>query len=370
MPDWEEKNMKRRTKKQLSAKDPTSVTRRKLLKISLSATALTFAPAVIRRARAASDVIVASWGGAYTQAQRTAFFDSFEKDTGSKVVIADFDLSKLQLMVESKNVEWDLITGIQAEQAYAANKNNLIVPINYGTIDKGMLVPGTAGDYFVAAEWYSALISWNNSAIKSGTPAGWADFWDTTKFPGPRALGKEAVITLGAALLADGADPKKLFPIDYDRAFKSLDKIKKDVSVWYTANGQPPQLLVDGQVVMSSAYNGRIQSEIDKGAPLGYSWDQNIANKGGYTVPRGAKNEAGAMQLIAYCLDAKRQAEFAKLIPYGVTNKQAFDYLDPKRRAVLPTAPENIDKAILIDPVWVGDNLNDMTSRLDKYVLG
>jgi putative spermidine/putrescine transport system substrate-binding protein len=346
------------------------INRRRLLQATLGGVALTAAPAIIRDARAASDVIVASWGGAYTQAQKEAFFNDFEKDTGSKVVIADFDLSKLQLMVDSKNVEWDLVTGIQGEQAFVAQKNGLIVPIDYGTIDKGKLVTGTAGEYFVAAEWYSSVISWNNSAVKGEGPASWKDFWDTAKFAGPRSLGKEAVVTLGAALLADGVDPKKLFPMDYDRAFKSLDKIKKDISVWYTANGQPPQLLVDGQVVMSSAYNGRIQSEIDKGAPLSYSWNQNIANTGGYAVPKGAKNEAGAMKLIGFCLDPKRQAKFAKLIPYGVTNSEAFEYLDAKTRAILPTSPENIEKAILVDPVWVGENLNDMTSRLDKYILG
>mgnify|MGYP003315116926 CR=1 FL=1 len=42
-----------------------------------------------------------------------------------------------------------------------------------------------------------------------------------------------------------------------DRAFKKLDTIKNDV-LWWEAGAQPPQMLADGEVVMTSAYNGRI----------------------------------------------------------------------------------------------------------------
>ncbi len=41
-----------------------------------------------------------------------------------------------------------------------------------------------------------------------------------------------------------------------DRAFAVLDRIKDDV-IWWEAGAQPPQLLADGEVAMSTAYNGR-----------------------------------------------------------------------------------------------------------------
>ena len=37
-----------------------------------------------------------------------------------------------------------------------------------------------------------------------------------------------------------------------DRAFASLDKIKKHV-VWWEAGAQPPQMLADGEVTMTTA---------------------------------------------------------------------------------------------------------------------
>jgi putative spermidine/putrescine transport system substrate-binding protein len=64
------------------------------------------------------------------------------------------------------------------------------------------------------------------------------------------------------ALMADGVRrPRSMIvlstPEGVDRAFAKLDTIKKDV-VWWEAGAQPPQLLADGEVVMTTAYNGRI----------------------------------------------------------------------------------------------------------------
>ncbi|WP_442855184.1 extracellular solute-binding protein [Bradyrhizobium sp. CCGE-LA001] len=44
-------------------------------------------------------------------------------------------------------------------------------------------------------------------------------------------------------------------PESVERAFKKLDTIKKEV-VWWQSGAQAPQLLADGWVVMTSAWNG------------------------------------------------------------------------------------------------------------------
>ncbi|WP_283814690.1 extracellular solute-binding protein [Bradyrhizobium australiense] len=50
-------------------------------------------------------------------------------------------------------------------------------------------------------------------------------------------------------------------PEGVDRAFRKLDTIKKEI-IWWTAGAQAPQLLADGQVVMSDAWNGRIHDAV------------------------------------------------------------------------------------------------------------
>ena len=64
------------------------------------------------------------------------------------------------------------------------------------------------------------------------------------------------------ALLADGVAKERVYEVlstqeGLDRAFRKLDTIKDEV-VWWEAGAQPPQLLADGEVVMSTAWNGRI----------------------------------------------------------------------------------------------------------------
>ena len=56
-----------------------------------------------------------------------------------------------------------------------------------------------------------------------------ADFWNVKDFPGKRSLPNFPAYMLPAALMADGVTADKLYPIDLDRAFKRLDKIKKDI---------------------------------------------------------------------------------------------------------------------------------------------
>ena len=49
-----------------------------------------------------------------------------------------------------------------------------------------------------------------------------------------------------------------------DRAFRRARASSSRTSVWWEAGAQPPQLLADGEVVMTSAYNGRLYNAIFK----------------------------------------------------------------------------------------------------------
>ena len=85
--------------------------------------------------------------------------------------------------------------------------------------------------------------------------------------PGRRGLRKYPVDTFENAVLADGVAPDKVYPIDQDRAFKSLDKIRKDVAVWWSGGAQTSQLLKTGELDICVTWNGRAQAAIDEGGP-------------------------------------------------------------------------------------------------------
>jgi hypothetical protein len=87
-------------------------------------------------------------------------------------------------------------------------------------------------------------------------PTTWADFWDTKKIPGKRAMRKGARYNLEFALMADGVKPADVYKVlatkdGADRAFKKLTELKPSIQ-WWEAGAQPPQFLVAGDVVMAT----------------------------------------------------------------------------------------------------------------------
>ena len=89
-----------------------------------------------------------------------------------------------------------------------------------------------------------------------------ADFFDTDAYPGKRGMRKNPKVTLEFALIADGVPTDQVYDVlsteeGVARAFAKLDTIKDDI-VWWEAGAQPPQLLADGEVVFSTAWNGRV----------------------------------------------------------------------------------------------------------------
>ena len=105
-----------------------------------------------------------------------------------------------------------------------------------------------------------------------------ADFFDLKKFPGNAAYKKTQNRSWKWPLFADGVAPGDIYdllgtPEGVDRAFAKLDTIKDSV-IWWEAGAQPPQLLADGEVVMTTAYNGRMfNAMIAENKPFEIVWD-------------------------------------------------------------------------------------------------
>jgi len=120
-----------------------------------------------------------------------------------------------------------------------------------------------------------------NTENNATAPDSIDDFFNTADFPGKRGLRKSAKATLEMALMGDGVPASEVYDLletdeGVDRAFAVLDRIKDDI-VWWEAGAQPPQLLADGEVTMSTAYNGRIfNAAVGEGQPLEVMWDGQI----------------------------------------------------------------------------------------------
>jgi putative spermidine/putrescine transport system substrate-binding protein len=315
-----------------------------------------------------------SWGGAYQESQRKAFFEPFTKE-GNKVAEEEYhgEIAKIRAMVESKAVTWDVID-IDTQTALAACAEGVLETIDWSKLglDRSKLIGGELQDCAVPNIVYATVIAYDTSKLPDG-PKTIADLFDLQKFPGKRGLQKNPFVNLEWALIADGvpqADVYKVLgtPGGVDRAFKKLDTIKKEV-VWWETGAQPPQLLADGQVVMTSAWNRNIYNAVVKDKrPFAILWDRQGLDWDWWAIPKGAPNVDAAYRFIAFASDPQRMAEQTKYISYGPANRDALAHVGAEVLPYLPTAEANMATALVSDPQFWAENSDRLRERFFDWL--
>jgi len=349
----------------------SSITRRYVLKLGVLTAAGTAASRAGRPSIARAQpkqLVVCSWGGAYQEAQRKTMFEPFEKEAGIKIIEASpTDYGKLKAMVQSGNVEWDLVD-VGDRMVIAGAKESLLDPIDYQGMDTRDVFPQVIHKYGLGTIYYSTILAYSTKKYPSGNhPKTWADFWDVKKFPGPRTIRNNPIDNFEFALMADGVPIDKVYPMDVDRAFRVLDRIKKHITVWWTTGAQPAQLLADGEVELATSWSGRIIAIQRQGAKTGIEWNQGKLQWDSWVVPKGTRNKDGAMKFIAWATQPKVQAALVNQLPYGPVNKKAFDFISPEAAKDMPTAPENARRQLMVDTVYWGENLTALTEKWNAW---
>ncbi|NRB33110.1 MAG: extracellular solute-binding protein, partial [Rhizobiaceae bacterium] len=219
---------------------------------------------------AANDLTVMSWGGAYGKSQVEAYNKPFAEMTGKDIAMVDADnpATPIKAQVEAGNVTID-VADVEYSDAIRLCDEGLLEELDLsalpdapdGTPAADDFIAGALTDCAVANIVWSTVYAYNTSNV-DGSPTTMADFFDLDAFPGKRGMRKTAKANLEMALIADGVPAAEVYDLldtdaGVDRAFAKLDTIKNSV-VWWEAGAQPPQMLADGEVVMTTAYNGRI----------------------------------------------------------------------------------------------------------------
>jgi len=312
--------------------------------------------------------VIASWGGAYQEAQRQAFFDPFEEEYGVTIDdTSEMDTEKLIAMVQSGNVEWDVCDD-ETFSVFRGARLDVLESIDYARFENvDDILPEAMFEYGVVTIFYSDVIAYNTDVYPTGShPKSWADFWNVEQFPGRRGLYDYVSPAFEQALMADGASLEEVYPIDVDRALASLEKIKNRI-YWWDAGAQPPQLLQEGTLDISSAWNGRIWSAAQEGAPVAVEWRQGILESDSWIIPKGGPHTDLAQEFVAFASRAERQAEFAQLIPYGPVNTRAFDYIPEDMAPHIPTYPANRQAQLVKDYYWLGLNIDSLIQRFEAW---
>ena len=337
-----------------------------LMVLALSATSLFAAHAH------AEDLTVISFGGAVQKAQEKAYYGPFTKETGIKVIAGEYngEQAKIKAMVETHNVSWDVVE-VELAELYRGCEEGLYEELNYAKIgDKKDFLPKAVSECGVGTFVWSTVLAYDGDKLTK-PPASWQDFWDVKKFPGKRGLRKGAKFTLEIALLADGVKPADVYTVlatkeGVERAFNKLDQIKANIQ-WWEAGAQPPQMLAAGDLVMSSAYNGRIATAQDEGKNLKIVWNGSIYDADHWAIPTGTPKLEEAYKFIAFASRPGPQQVYSSEITYGPTNVKAVEGLDPKRVANLPTAPKNLEGALASNTQFWVEHGEELEQRFNAW---
>jgi putative spermidine/putrescine transport system substrate-binding protein len=323
-------------------------------------------------ALAQSQLTVVNFGGANGAAQKKAYFEPFEKASGAKIVGVEYngEQAKIKAMVETRNITWDVVE-VESPDVNRGCDEGLFEKMDWAKVgNKADFQPAAVHECGVGTFVWSTVLAYNADKLKDA-PKNWADFWDVKKYPGKRAMRKGARYNLEFALMADGVKPADVYkvlatPAGAERAFAKLSELKPSIQ-WWEAGAQPPQFLVAGDVVMTTAYNGRIDAAQREGKNLGIAWYGGIYDLDFWVIPKGSPNKDLAMKYIATASSADAQTEYARLISYGPTNNKALTKLDPKVLALLPTSPANSKDALQFNIRFWADQGEELEKRFASW---
>ena len=345
---------------------------------------------LVTAAHAETELIVVSWGGAYSASQQNAYHEPYMAANPDVRIINDDSASeavaKIRAMNEAGAVTWALVDMVASDTILLCDEGLLeevdhdaiLAPAPDGTPaseDFGSLI---ASPCFIPQIVYSTAFGYRTDLV-SEAPTSISDVFDLEKFPGKRTLEKKPINNLEWALIADGVDPADVYDVlsseeGVDRALAKLDTIKDNV-IWWDKGAQPTQLLADGEIVMGSAYNGRLFSVIEEEKqPIAMMWDWQVFDLDGWVIPKGAPHREEVLKYLNFATDTQRLADQAKFISYGparassaaMVGKHAT--LGIEMAPHMPTAPGNAKHTLLFNYEFWADNRDDLTERFNSWL--
>lgn len=331
-------------------------------------------PMVWRRAQAAQPLVVRTTGGVYDDIMRRSVYDAFTAATGIPIVTAGAPMTKLIAMYKAGGAEFDVIdTGDGG--LLTLERIGALAPIDYGSWKYGKtgeLIKEIVFPYRVGSFIYATVGVYSTAQFGSRHPQNWAEFWDTKAFPGPRTLPDIASgqAPLEFALIADGVPADKLYPLDLDRAFRALTRLRGSIPKFWDTGALSAQLLSDKEVVLGALWNGRVQTIIDKGAPLAIEWNQNMIQVQAYGIPKNTRDMKAAQLFVDFASQAQVQVGYAKELRYGPSNIKAYDMLPKDLLAILPGGPRYREIGFYQNITWWEDNRDRVNRAWSNWVLG
>ena len=331
-------------------------------------------------------VTFTTWGGAWTEAQIAAYGNKAEKELGMKINWVDYSggLAEIKAQIEAGDIRWDILDALSSDTIVGCdegifleiNFDEIFPPAPDGTPASKELLVDMPNKCAIPNTLYTWNYAYNETTIPGGVgPTTIQDFFDTEKYPGRRSIHHGAMTNLEMALVADGVSTDKVYDLldteqGRERAMKKVEKLCNDPKggcIFWTAGAQPPELLMSGEVIMATGYNGRFfNAEVGEGAPIRQVYDGMAFDYEFFVIVKGGPNTEDAKKLLSFITNTENGARIAKYIAYSPYRKSSIEvikagepwYKDGKTNIMphLPTNPENLTNFYYLDLNFWADN--------------
>jgi putative spermidine/putrescine transport system substrate-binding protein len=323
----------------------------------------------------ADDLNVATYGGAWMDAAKAAYWAPFQQQTGIKIIgdVTDDSLGAIRALAANTPAKWDVMEADMLEATEACNEG-LVHPIDKSLLPAADFIPSSIQECGVASAAIGVVMVVNKDKFGGSGPKTWQDFWDVKRFPGKRAMSRYVQSVAVIALLADGVPPAQVStelrkPGARERVFKKLAEIKDDL-VFITTGTEFIQGLVSGSYDMAVGWNARVNTaNKETGDKFEIIWSAGYnLGMNAYLIPKTAAHPEAAMKYIAFVSNPAYQAKFMEMFPYGGPNKKAYELLSVQERDLQPADPAHLPFAVPDDYEFWAGRYDEWQQALEAWI--
>jgi putative spermidine/putrescine transport system substrate-binding protein len=305
------------------------------------------------------------------RSQMLGFVRPYEAQIGARVNVVSYNggISEIRDQVESANVTWDVVDLTQADSIRACNEglleriDNISLPDGIdGSLARDDFVEGALNPCGVGVIVWATAFAYSKDAYASTQPTTIADFFDTKKFPGARAIRNDPTVIMEWALMADGVARDDVYstletPEGIERALKKMDAIKAGLQIWHIGR-EPIRLLNAGEASMAMVWatTGATASN-EAGANFSMVFDGRVIELDLFGIPKGSRFKEEALDFIRFASSSNSLADMVSILPNGPTRKSSLGLLSDEVLAQIPNGPAYENQlSILSDAQWWSKN--------------
>ena len=318
-----------------------------------------------------NQITFTSWVGPYMRSQMLGFVRPYEKKIGARINVVSYNggIREIRDQVESANVTWDVVDLTQADSLRACEEglleriDDIELPAGSdGSAAEDDFVEGALNPCGVGVIVWATAFAYSRDAYGSARPSSIADFFDTKKFPGARAIRNDPTVIMEWALMADGVGREDVYSTletgeGIERALAKMDAIKPGLKLWQTGR-EPIRMLNGGEAAMSMVWatTGAVASN-EAGANFDIVWDGRVIELDLFGIPKGSRYKQEALDFIRFASSSESLAQMVSYLPNGPSRQSSLTLLSSETLTQIPNGPAYQDKlSIQSDAGWWAKN--------------